>query len=1146
MGHRPCFISGFFSNGPPIGSISAVRLLHQLVSPPFGNSLHFSRHSPSGGRIAFEIRRRIFPFSTDIVIVQPRTMAASHSWDNEDEIQSEGDDAFDEDMEALRRACMLSGKTPDEINYSTDRDSEDENGEIDDLDLVRSIQERFPVPLSVMPPLAGSTSESALANSDEEDDFETLRAIEKRFATYSSDSSITNTGKDLGTSLVEYSTNKNSGTTSFTNDFGQTDDCHSSSHLYPYSAGASLCNQRENNLCNLSQMPLKHSSFPESAQRFIDAIKKNRTCQKFMRRKLIEIEAKIAENKQLMARIKCLMDFQLSCKRKGSRILGQYKDPRIKLISLPKGRNLKSGKVKEKKFPIKYSGPEENSQVQNYKAVLAKCPVSFQRRHWSSAERESLGKGIKQQVQEMLLQKALEQYSEPEGSTGDSNALDRIIASIADVEITAENMRAFLPQVDWDQLAFMYVAGRIGAECEARWLNCEDPMISHDPWSRQEDKKLLSIIQERGIYNWIQLATLMGMNRTPCQCLIRYQRSLNGYSVNKDWTKDEDAQLRAVVGALGEDDWQLIASHLKGRTGRQCYERWLKTLHPSRKRVGRWTVDEDKHLKAAVLIFGAKSWQKIAGFVPGRTQVQCRERWCNVLDPSLNLEAWTEEEDFKLKAAITQHGHCWSKVAALVPPRTDNQCRRRWKVLFRHEVPLVQAAWKIRRGALLTNFVDRKVEKPALSSNDFCLASDISSHLEEATVENGKSKRKRSIKNRPDETGDTNQNHKSRCSKRKANACEKKAPATAEDLHQNKKKKTLSSMPKMGTIIQSTESGTEILEHSDQSVCITANADVAEKEMVVISGTASENVETTAKGKGKRKRQSDSNVVTKRRNRRLQPDDSGIVSNQVEKRPGKNRKRQKTPSIDSRNNIQLAADQENSQNTQKESQSKESKACAEECPPSVGLVGRVKPRRLGPCKTGRKKKESAKASSSISITVSPNGQGELPTLDHPVEETLDGVILRADEQPVFIEEAAPLDQGIAVTIANDGYVAPSEVLGKSTVTELEKVEIGNRSPTTRHGNEKPDQVFDIDVGLGTANMQVNDFHFHKFEDMVEQSIASFFIPRPDSDDIDITLESCDGTLCQTGLGDFDSNHHSKNNVVNAAHHNQGRTILGTQ
>lgn len=81
------------------------------------------------------------------------------------------------------------------------------------------------------------------------------------------------------------------------------------------------------------------------------------------------------------------------------------------------------------------------------------------------------------------------------------------------------------------------------------------------------------IVQQRGIYNWIEIATSMGKGRTPFQCLSRYQRSLNAYILKRDWTVDEDAQLRAVVETLGEHDWQGVATALGGRTGPQCSNR---------------------------------------------------------------------------------------------------------------------------------------------------------------------------------------------------------------------------------------------------------------------------------------------------------------------------------------------------------------------------------------------------------------------------------------------------------------------------------------------------------------------------------------------------------------------------------------------
>ncbi|KAH9306569.1 hypothetical protein KI387_010973, partial [Taxus chinensis] len=93
--------------------------------------------------------------------------------------------------------------------------------------------------------------------------------------------------------------------------------------------------------------------------------------------------------------------------------------------------------------------------------------------------------------------------------------------------------------------------------------------------------------------------------------------------------------------------------------------------------------------------------------------------WCNVLDPSIKLEGWTKEEDANLASAVSLYGFCWSKVAISVPPRTDNQCRRRWKVLHPQELAAAQKARKIRKAALISNFVGRKKERPTIGPGDF-------------------------------------------------------------------------------------------------------------------------------------------------------------------------------------------------------------------------------------------------------------------------------------------------------------------------------------------------------------------------------------------------------------------------------------------
>lgn len=88
-----------------------------------------------------------------------------------------------------------------------------------------------------------------------------------------------------------------------------------------------------------------------------------------------------------------------------------------------------------------------------------------------------------------------------------------------------------------------------------------------------EDKKLLFIVQERGVYNWINISISLGTHRTPFQCLARYQRSLNPHILNRDWTEEEDITLCAAVETFGDNNWQAVASHMDSRTGPQCSNR---------------------------------------------------------------------------------------------------------------------------------------------------------------------------------------------------------------------------------------------------------------------------------------------------------------------------------------------------------------------------------------------------------------------------------------------------------------------------------------------------------------------------------------------------------------------------------------------
>jgi len=56
-----------------------------------------------------------------------------------------------------------------------------------------------------------------------------------------------------------------------------------------------------------------------------------------------------------------------------------------------------------------------------------------------------------------------------EGLLGDADDMDNIFASVKDLEVTPERIRQFLPKVNWDLMASIYVGGHTGAECESRY-----------------------------------------------------------------------------------------------------------------------------------------------------------------------------------------------------------------------------------------------------------------------------------------------------------------------------------------------------------------------------------------------------------------------------------------------------------------------------------------------------------------------------------------------------------------------------------------------------------------------------------------------------------------------------------------------------
>ena len=158
----------------------------------------------------------------------------------------------------------------------------------------------------------------------------------------------------------------------------------------------------------------------------------------------------------------------------------------------------------------------------------------------------------------------------------------------------------------------------------------------------------------------------------PKLSLLRPTRRLEKKRQANKWTDGEYSSLISLVRTQGED-WGKIAAKLPNKTAKQCMQKFKNSQRSAKK--GNWLPEEDEILLTWVRENGPTRWTECSKKIRDRCGKQCRERWVNILNPSVKKGNWSDEEQALIFESLTKFHTSWSAMSKVIPGRTENSIK---------------------------------------------------------------------------------------------------------------------------------------------------------------------------------------------------------------------------------------------------------------------------------------------------------------------------------------------------------------------------------------------------------------------------------------------------------------------------------------
>lgn len=208
----------------------------------------------------------------------------------------------------------------------------------------------------------------------------------------------------------------------------------------------------------------------------------------------------------------------------------------------------------------------------------------------------------------------------------------------------------------WNAIAELF-PGRTGKQCRERWHNhLINGGCKKGDWT-QEDDLLITIWHSRLGNQWSSIAKFLD-GRSANDIKNRF------YSLERLQRRMESSFVAESSNYGGNDEFP---KHLGKKS-----EGYSKKV---------WSPEEDAVLSDKIKTLGRINWNVIASYLPERTGKQCRERYQHHLIDGIKKGDWTLEEDMTILSTHSKIGNFWAKISKLLPDRSSNDVRNRFRSL---------------------------------------------------------------------------------------------------------------------------------------------------------------------------------------------------------------------------------------------------------------------------------------------------------------------------------------------------------------------------------------------------------------------------------------------------------------------------------